>query len=465
MPLSRRYLYICLSLLAASSLSAHSAETAPEAIETTGAITVPTAAPEVTPSRPLTLALLMPTDNSNILSAMHIVQNGLAAASRMSMHPANILLISAQDGVTVESQLQAAALSGADVAIGPLDRNTVEKLTASESLPLPTLALNAVTCPEKGCPEGLGMLAISAEHEAEWGARLAAQELAARVPAENEPSTKAVILVGTSNQDSRIGQAYARTLVTAGIDFDIVSVNPEALEEITQQLEPKLSVEDEATFKQRATKLLAEAQSDDARSRIRKNLVSERRAQIVTSAPPYQAAFLALSAQEASFIRSRLPMRMRLWATFATNPGDPQTSSTSATLAYDLNRLIFTDCPLLVKYGKEDFEAYFGVDMPFSPNAKRLFALGFDAFEAASRWATLTPSFSFSGETGTITFDSVSGPLLSRTPQTVYIRNGELLPVSTTAVFQNDPTQETEIVAPTTTETATPAEVIPVNTL
>lgn len=463
--MSRRYLYICLSLLAASSLSAHGAETAPEAIETTGAITVPAVAPEVAPSRPLTLALLMPTDGSNILSAMHIVQNGLAAASRTSTHPANILLISAQDGVTIESQLQAAALSGADVAIGPLDRHSVEKLAATESLPLPTLALNAVTCPEKGCPEGLGMLAISAEHEAEWGANLVAKELATRAPTANEPPTKAVILVGTTHQDSRISQAYAHTLTAAGIDFDIVSVKPEALDEITKQLEPKLSAEAETAFKQRTATLLAEARSDDARARIRKNLASERRAQIVTSAPPYQAAFLALSAQEASFIRSRLPMRMRLWATFATNPGDPQTSSTAATLTYDLNRLVFTDCPLLVKYGKESFEAHFGTDMPYSPNAKRLFALGFDAFEAASRWATRTPSFSFSGETGTISLDSASAPLLSREPQTVYIRNGELLPVSTAVVFQNDPTQEAEIVAPTPAENTAPAEAIPLDTL
>lgn len=400
------------------------------------AIDPPSGTVAAAPSRPLTLALLMPSDGSPFLSWMKIVGNGLVAANHRSPQPAELLLVGAPDGISIEERLQAAALSGADAAIGPLDRDELEKLATAHTLPLPTLALNAVNCPASGCPPELAMLSISTEHEAEWIARIAVKELAARSPAPGEPITKAAVLCGRSAWEERIAHAYARVLSEAGIDHEIITVTPESLSDVARRFEPDLSAEDALALKERTTKLLAEVRSEEARKHVLRTISAERRAKVVNSVPPFQAAFLALSAQDASLIRNLLPRRTHIWATSATNPGDPAMSSTAATLAYDLDRLIFTDCPLVVRYDKDGFEAHFGTDIPYSLAAKRLFALGADALEAASRWATRVPAFEFSGETGQIRHETDGSALLARSPQMILVENGALLsftPESTTS--------------------------------
>ena len=396
------------------------------------------------PQRPLTLALLMPSDGSPFLSWMKIVGNGLVAANHRSPQPAELLLVGASDGVSIEERLQAAALSGADAAIGPLDRDELEKLAAARTLPLPTLALNAVNCPASGCPPELAMLSISTEHEAEWIARIAVRELAARLPAADNPPTKAAVLCGRSAWEERIAQAYSLVLAEAGIDHEIIIVTPESLSDVARRFEPDLSEEDSQALKERTTRLLAEARSEDARKRVLRTIAAERRAKVVDSAPPFQAAFLALSAQDASLIRNLLPRRTRIWATSATNPGDPAMSSTAATLAYDLDRLVFTDCPLVVRYDKDGFEAHFGTDIPYSLAAKRLFALGADALEAASRWATRIPAFEFSGETGQIRHETGGSALLARNPQVILVENGTFHSVTPESTASASPVTEQE---------------------
>ena len=121
---------------------------------------------------------------------------------------------------------------------------------------------------------------------------------------------------------------------------------------------------------------------------------------------------------------------MRVWATSASNPGDPRTSSTSAALAYDLENVVFSECPLIVRYDAQGFEARFETAMPYSLAAKRLFALGADAYELAQQWSIKRQIIQFHGETGFLQLDRKQSAEVTRTPQTIIVREGHLIEVA-----------------------------------
>lgn len=378
----------------------------------------------------------MPPEDSPVHAAARIVGNGLLAANQTSARPANILVIETQQSTSIEEQLQAAALAGADAVIGPIEREAVARIVELPSLPLPVVALNAAESTTGRYPPKLVMLSISTEAEAEWIAKLAVRAL----PAQTERGTlpKAAIIVGSAPWEARIAEAYARTLARAGIEYEIQQLDPEKLSELQAHFEPLLSEEDEHALNLLAREELAKAQSESDRKRISRAVANMRRTKMATAEPPYQAALFALSAQEASLVRNRLPLRMRVWSTSATNPGDPATSSTATTLAYDLEKLVFSECPLLVRYDAQSFEARFETAMPYSLSAKRLFALGADAREIAGQWSQLRPQIQYHGETGSLELNRLKSPLIIREPQSVIVRSGRLVEVAQEVVAQTE---------------------------
>ena len=56
-----------------------------------------------------------------------------------------------------------------------------------------------------------------------------------------------------------------------------------------------------------------------------------------------------------------------------------------------------------MRYDNESFEAKFQTALPYSMPAKRLFALGLDAYQVAEDWAHGRKAFEISGETGQLT--------------------------------------------------------------
>ncbi len=432
--------------------------------------------------RPTTIAMLLPADNSPFLSAGKIVSNGLVAASKTSPVPANILMIESPDHVPVDELIDAAVASGADVVVGPLQRERVQALVAKEKLPIPVVALNAVEVPiQNKVPENLLMMSVSTETEAEYVAELAVKTLPpkpepAAISAEGTagstptPALAAPTETGTSDMQAapeapstevaqtgataaeaapaeapraqvailtldrpwerRIEEAYKRVLFAAGVTYDVYVLNPEKLSELPKGLEATLDEETSEYFHERE-KIIRETYKNDPRrlKRQLRNLEGERRAKIATAEPPYAAIFFALDAQTASLIRNRLPQKSRLWATSSSNPGDPKTSSSAAALAYDLENLVFTESPIVVRYDAQSFEARFGTAMPYSLAAKRLFALGADAYEMAQQWAIGRPIIQFHGESGALEVDRKASPYVKRTPQTIVVKGGHLVEV------------------------------------
>lgn len=396
---------------------------------------------EVSPaSRQLRIALLMPSDDSPFLAAARIVANGFTAANRNSVRPAEVLLVECSAQTNVDAAIDAAVMSGADVVVGPIERDAVEALAAKSSLPIPVLALNTVDV-TGSCPENLAMMSIGTEREAEWIAKLAVEALPASTAAGGLPRT--AIVCGSAAWETRIRDAYARVLTAAGLSFDVIAFDPETLDDLQTQFEPKLSGSDSAKLNAELRQRLAKAGSDRERKAITRSVHSARRTLIANEEPPYHAALFALSPQEAALVRNRLPFGTRVWATSATSPGDPATSSTSTTLAYDLEGLVFSESPAVVRLDAATFESRFGSAMPYSLSAKRLFALGADAREIAAQWSQRRTIIQFFGETGQLEFNRLNGPVVERTPLAVMIREGRLFEADREAAVKNLEPSET----------------------
>lgn len=371
----------------------------------------------------------MPQDGSPFMAAAKIVGNGLMAASRTSARPANILLIEAPKTATLDAQIDAAVASGADVIVGPLERNAVASIATRADLPLPTVALNlptqAIATP---VPENLIMMSVSTETEANYIANLAIKALPTH--SERYGLPKVAVLTSAGTWEQRIAETFQQALANAHISHEVFQISEETISDLQKQLEPQLTAEEEAIFSDKSAD--ARKHYSEGSTQLKRRIAAiraERRAKIATTEPPYQASLLALDAQTASLIRNRLPRQMRIWATSASNPGNPKTSSTSAALAYDLENVVFSECPLVVKYDAQGFEARFETAMPYSLAAKRLFALGADAYELAQQWSTKRQIIQFHGETGLLELNRQKSAEVTRTPQTVIVRKGHLIEV------------------------------------
>ncbi len=419
----------------------------------------------------LTIALVMPPDGSPFTAASKIVGNGLLAASQTSRKPAEVLLVEAPESTSLTAVLQSAVVSGADVVVGPLQKERVTELIRIGALPLPVVALNhpSEAIPDAEIPSNLVMMSLSTENEAEYIARLAVaalEESAPAVPAPALPDAieplsgeeaavqtsepkKILILSQSGTWETRIAESYAKVLTASGTPFEVYRIDDMDLKRLREKVAPALSEEDERRFAQRRQELRHRPGATESERRIRdqalKRLDSDMAVRRAESTPPYAGILLALDAQSASIVRSSLPRKSRVWGTSTSNPGDPAASSAATALAFDLEGLVFAECPLLLRYDAQSFTARFAAAQPYSPAAKRLFAFGVDAFGVAERWAQSNRSFEMEGETGRLVLDRDRSPIVERTPQTVLVRQGHLIEVATESVARPGPLPEVSI--------------------
>lgn len=373
-------------------------------------------------SRPIRIAYLMPSDESPVLAAAKIVGNGLIAACRTSDTPSDIMLIESSASANVLNQIEEALFAGADVVVGPLEKNRVDELAAAKELPLPVVALNIATDRVQDAPSGLIMLSVSTDIEAEYIASLAVKALPEATESGSLP--KVIILKTDQAWEDRISTAYEKVLTASGTQYEVFNVTMDNLQDLQDKLRPTLSESDLQMFLQMKT----DAGDDE---KALKTVEAAMRAKAAVSEPPCQAALLALDARTAGLVRNRLPLRTRVWATSTTNPGDTKGSSSASALAYDLNNVAFTECPLILKYDTAGFEARFGTSMPFSLPAKRLFALGADVLNVAEEWARGHTVFSLEGETGRLVLNRDSSALIERIPAMAVILNGDIINTET----------------------------------
>jgi len=111
------------------------------------------------------VAVLLP-QSGRYAGAAQAVRDGILAAQRVygqGRHP-QVRFYDSSDSGSATALLHRAATEGATLAIGPLQKGSVDTLARSAALPIPTLALNRATT--DAIPANLYQFALSPEDEA-----------------------------------------------------------------------------------------------------------------------------------------------------------------------------------------------------------------------------------------------------------------------------------------------------------
>ena len=394
---------------------------------TASAQTVPAVQTAPLAKKILTVAVLLPEENSPFMPASQILLKGIEATNATSSDAANLVLLPRKSNQSIFSQLQDAALAGADVAIGPLAKDSVTEISQEAFLPVPIVALN-LTAPGTLMPEMMMTYSMSLDLEAQQIVNIAIGALPESTSRGSAP--KVMIFDVDSALEKRIGDAYAKALEAANVQYERVTLTPEMLAHQRKLYEDLPLTEEEQPPK---LEKLPDANSNPYEYRkIRlknKRLMAEYRARLAFREPPFFAAFLAMDARTAALVRPRMPRMTRVWATSLVHPGDLNLSP-NISLTYDLQQVGMVDAPLCLLKNADDFVSRFEVKMPSNMVDRRLFAFGSDAYTLAKQWAHLQPKISFDGTTGHLEFDYAVSSEVKREGQPMVILSNRIQPRS-----------------------------------
>ena len=201
-------------------------------------------------TRPVTIAMLMPSDESPFLPAARIVGNGLLTASRVSGRNANIMLIEAPESVPINEMIDTAVFSGADVVVGPLQKDQVEQLSREKNLPIPIVTLNYAATPDEEISPNMLMLSVATDLEAEYIARQAVKALPEETAAGLPP--KVLILTTDKPWEKRLSEAYMKVLNLSGVQYEVFTVTMDNLQDLQDKCRPELSQEERYKFNRMA---------------------------------------------------------------------------------------------------------------------------------------------------------------------------------------------------------------------
>ena len=451
----------------------------------------------------MSMAFLLPAPDSPLEGPTKAALQGLLAANYASEHPVQVLLVRPGTNGSAVDQLKAAARAGAQVAVGPLDRQAIDEIAKLHYLPLPLVTLNEIdlnysspmseeeiveerrlraarkdaaeleaieerpieaatetqTHEEQDTggrisnktkvpglvlsedielpfvhqeprqfPRNMLMLGMSMEHDAEYVARLGVAALPETTEAGEKP--KVLLIDHDTPLEKRISTAFEQELIRQGFTPDRLTVDLKEFTRLRKFFElvvEKLNADefDEVLINQEEDPVGWRQQQ----IRIRR-LQAAKRARVALSEPPYYAAFLAMDAKTASLVRSRLPIRTRIWATSLTNPGETNTDSAARAMTYDLLQVGLVDAPMILNFNPETFEETYRVPVPETTLEKRLFALGADAYALSQSVAHGISSGQIKGLLGTLTYNLDYTPLVDRRSQTAMILGGTVKTVS-----------------------------------
>lgn len=271
------------------------------------------------------IALILPLNSQSFGAAAKAVRDGFLAASATTKIASPVKVYPTGDSPDeILAAYSQAVQAGAQAIVGPLTRNGVTALAASNLTVVPTLALNAPET-EIPLPRNLYLLGLQAEAEARQGARLAWSQGARNV----------LTVFGDTPLFKRVNQTFVDEWLRFG--GTIAGTLP-------------LLAEPDALLKLRDT---AKASGADA-------------------------IFLALDAKRARMVRPYLDSHVPTFATSHVYSGRRE-----AILNHDLNGVRFMDSPWLVQADHPVVRNYPHADYPLPAEMDRLYALGIDAFRIA----------------------------------------------------------------------------------
>ncbi|MEW6314105.1 MAG: penicillin-binding protein activator [Pseudomonadota bacterium] len=298
-------------------------EQAPPSAAIAPAATPESAEPPVPPAVPH-IALLLPLDSAPFGHVADAVREGFIAAASVQGTDLPIMAYPTDENTEkILASYREAIAAGARIVVGPLTRNAVAALAASNLVTVPTLALNALE--SERWPPQMYMYGLQIESDARQVAQLAYAQ-----------GKRKVVVVGTDTALSRrMRQAYADEWKKLGAET--------------------------------AAELILHADND---------ILPTLREEVMKNAA--DAVFLALDGEKARTVRSYLDSSAAIYATSQVFSGKTETLAN-----FDLNGVRFVDMPWLVQPDHPAVMIYPRPEMPLSAELERLYAFGIDAFRLA----------------------------------------------------------------------------------
>ncbi len=291
------------------------------------------------------MALILPLSSHTFSRHADAVRQGFIAAAKVagtSAPPLRVYSVN-EDTLNVLTVYEQAVESGAQLVVGPLTRNGVAALAASNLVSVPTLALNSLE-PRAPQPARLYLFGLSVELEARQIARLAF----------DDGRRKAFIISDDTALGKRMREAFLAEfarfggMTVAELDF---GADPATLNKLRQA--SNLGVAD--------------------------------------------MVFLALDFARARTVRPYLGNALALYATSHVSAGKSR-----ALAAQDLDGVRFVDMPWMLRADHPAVMIYPRPQLGEVADFDRLYALGIDAFRIGLELLRANPEPVLDGVTGRI---------------------------------------------------------------
>ncbi len=331
------------------------------------------------PFQPDNIALLLPASGSFAKPAAAI-RDGFAAAFYQAQKGEYSPTLRFYDsGTLAEHTLVAykkAVADGANVVIGPLNKDGVSILAAQESLPVPTLTLNYSPSDIKG-PTNLFQFGLAPEDEA--------QQVAERAWLDGH--NQALIITPDSLWGKRIANSFSETWSQlGGIIVETASYAPNA-NSFSDPLQKVLNIDESKVRTKKIERLAGQKVHSKPRRRQDIDLI-----------------FIAALPRQARQIRPQLKFfyaaDVPVYATSHVYTGIPNPSTDR-----DLNDIFFCDMPWTLNADQANDSLWQSIEAATTENInplKRLYALGIDSYNLLPHLPRLSKYRyqHFTGETG-----------------------------------------------------------------
>ncbi|NOY73443.1 MAG: penicillin-binding protein activator [Gammaproteobacteria bacterium] len=328
--------------------------------------------------QPRNIALLLPASGPFAKPAT-AVRNGFAAAFYQAQKEEFNPTLRFYDSGTLAEQTWAAyekaVEEGADVIIGPLNKEGVNILATQESLPVPTLALNYSTHKTQH-PENLFQFGLAPEDEAEQVAEKAWLD----------GHNQAILITPDSPWGHRIANAFSETWSQlGGITVETTTYAPNT-NNFSSPLQAVLNLDESKARIKEIGRFLGRKVHSEPRRRQDIDFV-----------------FIAAQPQQARQIRPQLKFfyaaDLPVYATSHVYTGSPNPSADR-----DLNGIRFSDMPWIINIAQPN-PLWQTIESATTGNIKplkRLYALGIDSYELLPHLPRLSKCRyqHFSGKTG-----------------------------------------------------------------
>lgn len=355
---------------------------------------------------PENIAVLLP-ESGNFALASHAIQQGILAAYFADNKSSKIQFYAVEtDSQTGNSNVlqryHQAVQQGANLIIGPLDKDAVQILAQAESLPIPVLALNQL---EPGTQaKNLIQFGLSPEDDA----------IAVADYASHQGYQRALILAPHSSWGSRLVNAFNNRWNANDGEIISSAYYPQKQSDFSNVIEPLLSIKNSQVRYRTLKKTVGVPLEYQPRRRQDVDF-------IFLVARPQQARQLM---PQLKFHHSgQLPIIATSHA--YTGYADPKEN-------IDLNGLIINDIPWVfddIAKNEPSYQALQQNEKNYFDKLKRFYALGVDSYRLIPELNQLTqvPDTQFNGVTGNLTINNAGH--VHRQTRWATFKNGKLYPL------------------------------------